>query len=149
MLPGPQFYTVRKGKTLDKLATAISSEKFGRKAMVWQAICECGKFSRPFITTDVMSCQTYIDECLQKRLFPMIRKHKRSVVFWPDLASCHYAKATLKWLKDLNIIIVSKDMNPPNCSEIRSIERFWGFVKAYLRKHVKAADTVKTFERLN
>lgn len=146
-LPGPQYYTVREGQVLDKSETSVRVEKFGKKAMVWQAICGCGKISHPFITTSSMNSEIYIKECLQKRLLPMIRKHNDPVVFWPDLASCHYAKAVVEWYTSKDITFVPKDMNPPNCPEIRPIEEFWALTKAHLRKHVSPAETIQQFEK--
>ena len=66
--PGPQYYTVREGQVLNQSETSFQVEKFGKKAMVWQAICGCSKISQPFITAS----EIYIKECLQKRLLPMI-----------------------------------------------------------------------------
>lgn len=57
-LPGPQYYTVREGQVLNQSETSIEVEKFGKKAMVWQAICSCGKISKPFITTASMFTKT-------------------------------------------------------------------------------------------
>jgi arsenate reductase-like glutaredoxin family protein len=34
-------------------------------------------------------------------------------IFWPGLASCHYAKKTLEWLEQKNIKIEPKADNPP------------------------------------
>ena len=146
-LPGPQYYTVREGQVLNQSETSIEVEKFGKKAMVWQAICSCGKISKPFITTASMNSEIYIKECLQKRLLPMIRSHKDPVVFWPDLASCHYSKSTVEWYTTKNVTFVPKDMNPPNCPQLRPIEEFWALTKAHLRKHVSAAETIQQFEK--
>lgn len=145
-LPGPQFYTSAKGKDVPESVKAIYTEKFGKKVMVWQAICECGRMSRPFITTETMNAKIYINECLQKRLLPMIRQHDKPVVFWPDLASCHYSRDTLQWYQSNNVTFVPKEMNPPNCPDIRPIETFWALAKAKLRKHVKPADILQKFK---
>lgn len=146
-LPGPQFYTVSEDKDIPETEKAIFTEKFGKKVMVWQAICECGKTSSPYITTETMNTQKYVKECLQKRLLPMIRQHEGQVVFWPDLASCHYAKDTLEWYKSQNVCFVPKDMNPPNCPEARPIETFWALTKAKLRKFIKPADDIQKFKK--
>lgn len=146
-LPGPQFYTSPKGKDVPESVKAIYTEKFGKKIMVWQAICQCGKTSRPFITTDTMNGKVYVKECLQNRLLPFIRQHDKPVIFWPDLASCHYTKDSLEWYKNHNVTYVPKEMNPPNCPEVRPIETFWALAKAKLRKHVKPADTVEQFKK--
>jgi len=50
-------------------------------------------------------------------------------VFWPDLASGHYAKSTLKALDHLSIEFVPKLQNPPNVPQLRPIEKFWANLK--------------------
>jgi transposase len=146
-LPGPQFYTSPKGKDVPASVKAVYTEKFGKKVMVWQAICECGKVSRPFITTDTMNGKIYVQECLQKRLLPLIKQHNNPTIFWPDLASCHYSKDALEWYEVNKVTCVPKDMNPPNCPEIRPIETFWALTKANLRKYMKPADSVEKFKK--
>lgn len=44
-----------------------------------------------------------------------------SVLFLPDLASCHYSKATLAWYEANKVDFVPKAKNPPNCPELRPI----------------------------
>ena len=58
---------------------------------------------------------------------PFIQEHhsKDNFVFWPDLASAHYAKSVLDYLSANNIQIVPKKDNPPNLPECRPIENFW------------------------
>ena len=46
------------------------------------------------------------------------------IVFWPDLASSHYAKDTIDFLKSNNIDFVDKSSKPANAPELRPIEDF-------------------------
>ena len=46
-------------------------------------------------------------------------------LFWSDLASAHYSKATIAWM-DENLYFVDKGSNPPNVPQARPIENFWG-----------------------
>ncbi|CAM4849386.1 unnamed protein product [Rotaria magnacalcarata] len=46
-------------------------------------------------------------------------------IFWPDLASSHYADKTTRWLHEQNIKFVPKQDNPPNVPQARPIEDFW------------------------
>ena len=57
--------------------------------------------------------------CIQKRLVPFIEEHHMDddFVFWPELASAHYAKIVLDYLKDKNVEIVPRKDNPPNLPE--------------------------------
>lgn len=144
-LPGPQYYTIREGTEITEAEKSICVEKFGKKVMVWQAICECGMKSTTFFTTSSMNADIYMKECLQKRVLPMIKKHNSETVFWPDLASCHYAAKVVKWYKDNNVNFVAKELNPPNCPELRPIEHYWAIMKAKLRKTARSADTEQQF----
>ena len=53
-------------------------------------------------------------------------------VFRADLASSHYAKATVALFRDQNILFVPKDDNPPNVPQLRPIEKFWDISKSKL-----------------
>ena len=127
-LPGPQYYTKYRDEVLPDSETSVKIEKFGAKILVWQAICQCGHRSRTFLTSATINKDIYINECLKKRLLPFILSHNGPVMFWPDLATAHYAKATLEFLETNNIDTVPKDANPPNVPELRPIERYWALV---------------------
>lgn len=146
-LPGPQFYTVPRGSVVSLEDRAVFTEKFGRKILVWQAICECGEKSTPFFTTSTMTMELYVKECLSKRLLPLVKKHDCETLFWPDLASCHYGSQAIQWYQKNSIVYVKKDTNPPNCPQLRPIERFWAVMKFRLRKSGKAADSLEKFKR--
>lgn len=128
-LPGLAFYTARsRGGVKNKFRTKQKS-KFPKKFLVWQAICSCGKRSQSFVTSGTINSEIYIKECLQKRLLPFLRSHNVPTFFWPDLASSHYSKATLKWYEDHGVDFVPKEANPPNCPELRPVERYWALIK--------------------
>lgn len=145
-LPGPQYYTIPKGSKIPRKDRSVFCEKFGQKIMVWQAICQCGKKSKAFFTNKSINSEIYIKECLQKRLLPLIKKHNGPTLFWPDLASCHYSKATQEWYIKNCVTFIEKDINPPNCPELRPIERYWAIMKRHLQQKVKSANSVKDFE---
>lgn len=145
-LPGPQYYTKFVGETLPESATTIGFKKFGKKYLVWQAISSSGLQSDIFVTEgEMINKDLYVNECL-KRLISFIRKLDAHTLFWPDLAPAHYAKVSLKFMKDKNINFVPKDMNPPNVPQCRPIERYWALVKAILKKTEGAAEGIKDFE---
>lgn len=146
-LPGPQFFTTFEGETLPDSETTIGVEKFGSKYLVWQAICQCGKKSSSFVTTGTINAEVYREECLKKRLIPFIKKHEGSTLFWPDLASAHYASTTLNLLRENNIEFVSKDNNPPNVPQCRPIEKYWALIKTNLRKSNQTSNDIKDFEK--
>ena len=72
----------------------------------------------------------YLGECLEKRLEPFIRHHPDGqYVFYPDLASSHYAQRVVKWYKDNNMNYLKNTENPANRPEVRPSEKFWSILK--------------------
>ena len=82
-----------------------------------------------------MNGKIYRDEFLQKRLlpFPFLRFHEGETLFWPDLATCRYAKRVMEWYATNDVVFVPKEANPPNSPELHPIEKFWTIVKDKLR----------------
>ena len=76
--------------------------------------------------------QTYVNECLIKRLIPFITKHHdvNNVLFWPDMATIHYVQIAIDYLKSQNVHYVHKLENALNVPQARGIERFWSLCKA-------------------
>lgn len=70
--------------TADDKFKFVKREKYCKKFMIWQAICSCG-----------------------------LKSDNIPVKFWPDLASCHYSKLTLKWYEEIGVDLVKKHENPP------------------------------------
>lgn len=125
------YYSTFRGGVANRFKFKIFS-KYGKKMMIWQAICSCGRRSTSYVVPRTMNTNVYITECLEKRILPMAKLRNHPVVFWPDLASMHYARDTLAWLDQKGIQYVAKDMNPPNCPELRPIERYWAIIKSKL-----------------
>jgi len=94
-----------------------------------------------------MNGAIYQKECLQNKFLRLWMKHKSKALFWPDLAWCHYSKDVPKWYEDIQVQYVKKDMSPPNCPELRPIERFWATMKARLKKRAIPAKTISDFRR--
>lgn len=144
---GQKFYlSTMRGNVPEKFKY-VCLDKFARKMMVWQAICSCGRKSQAYVTSSTMKADNYIKECLQKRLLPFIKSHTVPVRFWPDLASCHYARTTMAWFEANRVAVVQKNMNPPNCPELRPIEKYWAIVKRYLKKNGGTVNDAKTMLR--
>lgn len=147
-LPGPQFYTAKVGENVPDNVKKIPVEKFGKKVLVWQAICSCGKKSSSFYTIGTIGGEMYRKECISKRLLTFYRAHDIPPLFWPDLASAHYANETLELLKAKNIEYVRKEDNPPNCPELRPIERYWAIVKREARNDGQEAANLTEFKKI-
>lgn len=126
---------------------SISLKKFGEKLLVWQVICSCGERTQSFITKGTINTQIYINECLKKRLIPFEKTHQNNLLFWPDLATAHYARETQEFLNSKNITFVAKDMNPSNCPQLRPIEKYWALMKTQLRKYCPSAISDEDFKR--
>ena len=132
-IPGQKFYISDKRLNVPSKFKYIKLDKFGKKLLIWQAICSCGRKSKSFVTSSTITANLYVKECLEKRLLPFIRSHGSPVIFWPDLASSHYARVSLEWLKSNNVDFVPKELNPPNSPEFRPIEKYWALVKRNLK----------------
>jgi hypothetical protein len=124
--------------------------KFPSKVMVWLAISSKG-ISKAFIvkSKNAINAEIYIKECLNKRLIKFIEKHHSDgkYIFWPDLASSHYANATQAEYARLNIKVVPKTSNPPNVPQVRPIENFWAILKGRVYKNGWTAKNIEELVR--
>lgn len=146
-IPGHNFFTAKTRDSVEGKFKNIETEKFGEKVLIWQTICSCGKRSEPFIQKGTINSVVYVNECLQKRLLPFLRKHTIPTIFWPDLATCHYSKLTTKWYNDNGVNFVRKVHNPPNCPMLRPIEKYWAHIKAKLKKTSKSTKSIGEFKK--
>lgn len=133
-IPGQKFYVALERLSVADKYKFTKVDKFGKKLLIWQAICSCGQKSASFVTSTTLNSEIYMKECLEKELLPLIRQHQHPVTFWPDLASCHNSRATINWYEANQVNVVPKSMSPPNCPEFRPIEQNWAIVKGKLKK---------------
>lgn len=108
-----------------------SKQKFAPKILVWLTLSSKG-ISAPYIGPmkgPAINGDLYVKKCLPK-LLAFINKHHQNdkYVFWPDLATSHYAKTTTEWLTAKKIHFVPKCINPPNIPKARPIEDFWSIL---------------------
>ena len=68
---------------------------------------------------------------------PFIEKHHSDgqYLFWPDLATSHYAKNVVNYFEEKTVNIVAKEDNYPNVPECRPVEHFWGILKGFVYKN--------------
>lgn len=111
--PDQKYYVARKRGGVLKIYKYKKMDKFARKYMVCQGICTCGRVTKPFVTTGTCNKEIYIKECIEKRLVPLYNSHNIPPVFWPDLATCHYAGDTIA------------------CYDRNGITSFWLFFLSY------------------
>ena len=97
-----------------------------------------GNVSEPFVTKETMKGTNYLN-CLKECLVPFINKHHKNnkILFWPEMAPCHYAKEVTKWMTENNINFFKKNENAPNVPQARPIERFWAICKREYKKQNK------------
>ena len=60
--------------------------------------------------------KVYLEQCIKKKLILFITKYHnlQDVLFWPDMATSHYAKIVINYLEQKNIDFVPKCLNTPN-----------------------------------
>lgn len=124
--------------------------KFDEKVLLWIAISARGIAKYYIMPSKQAINQTiYLDECIKKRLVPFIKeKHRRCrYVFWPDLASSHYANSVQNWLYENKIRFVPKYLNPANVPEVRPIEDFFAYLKRKVYRNGWCAKNVKQLEK--
>ena len=86
-IPGKIFYVAKKRGLVANKYTYFVQDKFAKKLMIWQAICGRGLKSKNFVATSTINSKYYIDECLEKKLLPLIQLHNTPAMFWPNLVS--------------------------------------------------------------
>lgn len=126
-----RFYSNNLQKTCQDVKNSYKS-KFEPKLLVWIAISPRGKSKVVFFKSGLaINKNVYQKECLERRLIPFIKQYYSDgqYVFWPDLASSHYASSVQQYLRDQNVTFVPKNMNPANVPKARPIEDFWALLK--------------------
>jgi len=112
--------------------------KYEQKVLVWVAISRFG-VSDPFIVRSGFSINqsVYLNQCIKKRLIPFIQKYHRrhKYLFWPDLATSHYAHTVTKYLDNQKVSYLPKLLNPANMPEVRPVEDFWAILKREVYKN--------------
>ena len=69
-------------------------EKYEQKLLVWLAISPRGMTQAVFSKSGLaVNQKTYLEKCIKPKLVPFIRENyeKDGFVFWPNLATYHYA----------------------------------------------------------
>ena len=95
-----------------------------------------------------INSELYLNEFIKKRLVPFIQEHHSDgkYIFWPDLATSHYAKLVTDWLNEQKIPFVPKTKNPANLPEGRPIEDFWAILKREVYMDAWTAQNVDQLE---
>lgn len=114
---------------------------------MWIALSPRGH-SEPFFMPSKgnMNGEVYREECVTRRLVPFLQQHHADgdYVFWPDLASCHYAHATTALLEEHNVPF---GRQPPSVPKLRPVEDFWGMLKGKVYKGGWQAENEQQLKR--
>lgn len=147
-VPGRHFFHSSDPSEVKYEDKIRKKDNFFKKHCVWQCISSSGHVSDPVILEGNINQDVYLKNCIKEGLEKFINKfHKNdNVVFWPDLATCHYAKKVTDYMRLKNIDFVPKDANPPNCPQLRPIERFWAICKSRYSKLPEKPDTFRKFK---
>ena len=142
------FYTMNVD-TAPSTVKFKTKEKYPKRLLLWIAISKDG-ISKPYFlpTGTAVNAQVYSEKCIRGKLLSFLQEYHSDgdYIFWPDLASAHYAAQTLQTFNDLKIPFVSKEQNPPNCPQLRPIEDFFGVLKGHVYAggwQAKSADALK------
>ena len=131
-MPGNVGYYAEAGGDVPAHVKYRCESKFPKKLMVWAAISPRG-VSEPVImaSRESVGGVVYREKCLRKGLIPFLNEKypDRDMVFWPDLASAHYARETLDLLREERVPVVQREENPPCTPQIRPIEDLSGIIK--------------------
>lgn len=111
---------------------------------------EDGKVTNPVIIDgETMDGNLYL-WCLNEVLIPFITANYDldNIMFWPDMASCHYRSditeySDLIWLK-----YVTKAENARNCPQVRPLELFWAICKDAYKKKGMVPKGLVSFSRI-
>lgn len=124
--------------------------KFEKKLLVYIAFSEKG-ISKPFFLPSGLAVnqKVYKEDCLQKILIPFLKEYHsdNNYLFWPDLASAHYAKSVVEFYEEQKVNFVEKQDNPANLPECRPIEDFWGILKGLVYKRNWSAENINQLKQ--
>lgn len=148
-IPGNDYYNIVEGAEVDKSVMIKHKQKFYKKFGVWQAMAQDGNVSKSYVFTGTINAQIYLEKCIRPILIPFIRQYNENhdVLFWPDLASSHYADIIRTELNEKNINFVSKKDNSPNTPQNRPIETYWALCKQEYKLRNKVCDDITKFRR--
>jgi transposase len=145
-LAGNDIYYSSDPATTPSHVKMSRKKKFEQKLLVWAAISKKG-VSAVFTCPSGLAINQviYREQCLERRLLPFIQKYhsQDEIIFWPDLASSHYAESVCDFMIENKITFVEKYENPANLPECRPIEQFWTILKQMVYADAWQAKTLE------
>ena len=141
--PGNSGFYSKNPKEAPSKVRLLEESKFPARVLVWCAISLRG-ISDLYICKDkeTVNGQVYREKCLPLLLKFIDENYtsREQVIFWPDLATAHYAEETQDFLMEHDVWFLQKEDNPPNAPQIRPIEKFWAILKRKVYENNWEAD---------
>ena len=107
-------------------------QKYEPHLLVWLTVSS-QEVSSPYIHRSKIAVreETYLKRSIRGRLLPFVNKYHQNdkILFWPNLASFHYASSVLHCLQANNVPFVRRNQNPTNIPQYRPIEKIWASVE--------------------
>ena len=128
-IPGQSYYNYTDSNRVPDDIRFVGKDKYPKWFLVWQAVDEFGNISEHSIKDGTLGAEEYRSECHHKRLIPYINKNnfENPVLFWPDMATIHYARSVQNWFGDNNIEFIEEWKMLR--TSLRPIEIFWNLCK--------------------
>ena len=138
-VPGNEYYNIVGDQDIERDFKVKRKQKFGDKFLIWQAIAENVEVSEPYVTKGTINKDIYLEECVKRRLIPFISKSKENhnVLFWPDLATSHYAKCVKDYLVSENVDFVQNEIIRPMFQFSVQLNAFWLCVRLNTKKWIR------------
>lgn len=148
-IPGKEFWNDIPGVEIPAEFKVKRKEKFPAKFLIWQAISQDGVISDAYVTKATLNGQIYLNDIIKGPLLKFFRsqRDKGNLLFWPDLATSHYHRDVIAFLKKEKIEFVPKVDNPPNLPQCRPIEKFWALCKIEYHRTGKNLTDLTAFKR--
>ena len=144
-LPGNDSYYTSNNQLTPHHVQHYYKAKHEEKLLVYLVISPKGVSKPRFIPSGLaVNRWVYVGRCIRPVLRPFLKKHypNGGYVFWPDLATAHYANFTIGELQANGIPFVPKWSNPANVPKARPIEDFWGILKEMVYERDWSAQTL-------
>ncbi|KAL4500830.1 hypothetical protein ABPG72_020064 [Tetrahymena utriculariae] len=143
-----RYYTSDKELTPSNVRYSAAA-KYQSKVLVWLCFSQEGISKQFYLESGyAVNQEVYLNECIKKRLLPFLKKYHedRNYIFWPDLASSHYAKSVTNFMDQNQINYIKKKENPANVPECRPIENFWAILKGLVYQNNWQASSIEALK---
>lgn len=145
--PCCSYYKFVDGEPVDDDVRFKKKNNYSEKWLIWQAISEDGRSSPIYICKGTMNGEIY-KMVLETILIPWMKEEFgiENVLFWQDMATCHYKKCVTDYLESEGVEFIQKKQNAPKLPQARPIERYWALCKRLYAKSGAKPQILAEFE---